>query len=381
MEKISAIPNSLQESFVKRKLEKEIPKPPPIFDKIEVSTKTIIAVSNLTINIEKMFASLPVTPYIIVPKKRGRKSKEEEDAEDPNKNIPSGSIITVKCREFLRGVDLKKKKSNKRSTKYFRNAITIVMVIENKMINFKVSKNGKFQLTGCKNDEHAKKCIQYTWGYIQNMKEDESKKMESLQEEPEEYRDRVQQTYRDLHPVDVINSSFQALCNGIGSELWHESGSEDPIYTIKGDYLKVVFLTVMTNILVNLGFFVNRENLDRYINLETDYISLLETSFGYTGVNIKIPLVVPVNLDLCHLAYKGGEWISSMVPFSEYLKILTPKEKAKEAKKERYNTFLVFHSGNVIMSGMHPRFMRDVYYHFLDIMGECRGFIEEKLEV
>jgi hypothetical protein len=339
--------------------EKKSKSSPPDFDKIEVSTKTIIAISNLTINIEKVFAKLPITSYTIVPKKRGRKSKEI--TENPNKDIPSGSIITVKCREYVRGVDLKKKKSNKRSTKYFRNAITIVMVIGNKMINFKVSKNGKFQLTGCKNDEHAKKCIQYMWEYIQNM-EDVGENVGGP-EEPEECKDHVQWTWESLY----------------GKNYEKEIG--DPIYTIREDHLRVVFLTVMTNIDFNLGFFVNRENLDRYINLETDYISLLETSFGYTGVNIKIPLAKPLDMNLCHLSYKNGKWEESLVTYQYYLDMLTDKEQAKEAKKERYNTFLVFHSGNCIHSGMNTRFMRSAYYHFFEIMGECRGFIEEKLEV
>ncbi len=354
--------DKLMQETMKSKSE-GVAKAPPNFDNIEVSTKTIIAISNLTINIEKVFANLPVTKYIIVPKKRGRKSKEV--SEDPNKDIPSGSIVTIKCRECLRGVDLKKKKSKKNSGKYFRNAITIVMVIDGKMINFKVSKNGKFQLTGCKNDEHAKKCIQYTWGYIQNMKDEDEEEIGS-----EEYTE---------EPNDD-----QALCGGLEMAVRGDSkgvGPDYPIYTIQGDYPKVVFLTVMTNIDFNLGFFVNRENLDRYINIETDYISLLETSFGYTGVNIKIPLAKPIDMDLCHLSYKDGKWENSMVPYSYYLNMLTDKEKAKEAKKERYNTFLVFHSGNCIMSGMNTRFMKDIYYHFFDIMGECRGFIEEKLDV
>ncbi len=368
------VENLMQETM-KSKSE-GVAKDPPDFDNIEVSTKTIIAISNLTINIEKVFANLPVTKYIIVPKKRGRKSKEV--SEDPNKDIPSGSIITVKCREYLRGVDLKKKKSKKSSGKYFRNAITIVMVIDGKMINFKVSKNGKFQLTGCKNDEHAKKCIQYTWGYIRNMKDEDDKQDEEVGSE--EYTDHAPVK----EPNDVVNSTFQALCGGLEMAVRGDSkgvGPDYPIYTIQGDYPKVVFLTVMTNIDFNLGFFVNRENLDRYINIETDYISLLETSFGYTGVNIKIPLAKPIDMDLCHLSYKNGKWEDSMVPYSYYLDMLTDKEKAKEAKKERYNTFLVFHSGNCIMSGMTISRMKDIYYHFFDIMGECRGFIEEKLDV
>ena len=44
----------------------------------------------------------------------------------------------------------------------------------------------------------------------------------------------------------------------------------------------------MTNIDFNVGFNINREELDIYINSSTLFNSLLETSFGYTGVNIKI---------------------------------------------------------------------------------------------
>jgi TATA-box binding protein (TBP) (component of TFIID and TFIIIB) len=53
----------------------------------------------------------------------------------------------------------------------------------------------------------------------------------------------------------------------------------------------------------------------------------------------------------------------------------------KEVNKNRYNTFLVFHSGNVIMSSMHIDYMKDTYNKFINIIKECRPQIEENIEV
>ena len=77
----------------------------PDFDDIKVSTKTFIAMTNLKIDLNKLFDFLPITEYIVVPKKRGRKKKNA--SEDPNVDIKSGSIITMKFENNLKGVDLK----------------------------------------------------------------------------------------------------------------------------------------------------------------------------------------------------------------------------------------------------------------------------------
>ena len=50
----------------------------PEFDDIKVSTKTIIAKTNMTIDLRKLFDYLPITNYIVFPKKRGRKKKIEK---------------------------------------------------------------------------------------------------------------------------------------------------------------------------------------------------------------------------------------------------------------------------------------------------------------
>jgi len=313
----------------------------PVFDGIPVSTKTFVVVTNLIFDIDKLFEYLPCMDYVLIPKKRGRKKKIEPD--DPNKNIPSGSIITLEYQNKIRGVDLKKKnneKKNKEKKKrgtYFRNSITIVMIIDNKKINFKVSRNGKFQMTGCKYDIQSEKCVKYIWGYI-----NKSTGIYNIQENlvPNKQNDNIQKS------------------------------------------LKIIFIPAMRNIDFALNFFVDREKLDEYFNTSTNYHSLLETSFGYTGVNIKIPIVKSIyNLMLKKIEFVNNDWLDPVfVPYIEYLDMLSEKDASKKLKKQRYNTFLVFHSGKVIMSGMEETFMKDVYYEFLDIIRKSYHIIEEKLE-
>ena len=307
----------------------------PHFDSIKVSTKTFIVMTNMVLDINKLFTFLPITEYTVIPKRRGRKKKNEPI--DPNKNIPSGSIITLEYQNNIRGVDLKRKKKNKDVKKrgnYFRNSVTIVMVMDGKNINFKVSRNGKFQMTGCKYDEHAERCVKWIWNYIKD-------------------NDEI---------YTIINKTED-------SKQQNES-------------LKAIFIPAMRNIDFGLGFYVDREKLDEYFNMCTNYHSLLETSFGYTGVNIKIPISKSINeLNLKQFNYVDGKWEDPVyVPYNDYLAMLPNKDIVKKLNKQRYNTFLVFHSGKVIMSGMEESFMKDIYYKFLEIIRECYDIIEERLD-
>jgi TATA-box binding protein (TBP) (component of TFIID and TFIIIB) len=320
----------------------------PDFKNIKVSTKTFILMTNLNLDIDKMFNIMPITEYIVIPKRRGRKKKNEPI--DPNINIKSGSIITLEYQNNIRGVDLKKKKKNKDKKKrgnYFRNSVTIVMIIDGKKINYKVSANGKFQMTGCKYDEQAEKCIKWFWSYIKDK--------------------------NDIYTFSNTNQIMEL------KKTLNDS-SETPI--IPDKLLKVVFIPAMRNIDFSLNFCVDREKLDEYFNTCTEYHSLLETSFGYTGVNIKIPIKKSIkNLMLKQLIYKDDEWSKGIfISYEDYLSMLPDKDISKKLKKLRYNTFLVFHSGKTIMSGMEETFMEDEYYEFLNIIRDCYDIIEEKLD-
>lgn len=298
----------------------------PEFDDIKVSTKTFIIMTNLKIKLQSLFDFLPITDYTVIPKKRGRKKKSS--IIDPNTDIKSGSIITMKFESQFRGVDLKQKKAQnkKKSTKHFRNSFTIVIILDNKPINFKICSNGMLQVTGSKIDRHAEECVKYIWSYIKE---------------------------------------------------------EEDIYSFsRGEDLEFLLIPAMRNIDFSVGFIVDREKLAKYMSTQTEFHSLLETSFGYTGVNIKLPIEKNiVDMKIKKLKYIDEEWFEEMTTYDEYLEHLTEKEKLKKINKERFNTFLIFHSGKVIMSSSCADFARDSYYYFLEIIRTCHDEIEEKLDI
>lgn len=292
----------------------------PKFKQNKVSTKTFTAMTTLNINIKSLFEILPVTPYIVIPKKRGRKKKCENV--NLNKGILHGSIVTIEFEDKLKGVRIKPKK-NKKKKKWFRNSITIVILLD-KFINFKVCKNGTFQMTGCKSLHHAEQCVKYLWDYIKDY--------------PEAYE------------------------------------------FVRKDYLEALFIPSMKNIDFSLGFIVDREKLNQYMIKQKEFRCLLETSFGYTGVNIKIPITKDITkMNIKKNYYKDGKWETSWTTYKEYINLLPQKIQKNKLHNTHYNTFLVFQSGNVIMSGLTSEFMEDIYYYFLDMIKDSYNEIEERL--
>lgn len=289
------------------------------FDDITVSTKTFIVMTNVIVDIKELFKRLPVAEYILIPKRRGRKKKVE--VPNPNEHLTDGAIITLEMGSEFRGTLLKKK--SKEAKKYFRNSLTIVMFMDNKKINFKISRNGKFQMTGCKFDYQAENCIKHIWKLIEPHKD---------------------------------------------------------IYLLGNEHFYAVFIPSMRNIDFSLGFLIDREKLDEFFNSNTDYTSMLETSIGYTGVNIKMPIKIPITeLKLKKLVYGDNDWKSiEYIEYMEYLNTMKDKEKTKKLEKERFNSFLVFQSGKVIMSSMCVEFAKDSYYEFMDIVSKnYKKFIEK----
>lgn len=300
----------------------------PDFDDIVVSTKTFIVKTNLVIDLKKLFDYLPVTDYVMLPKKRGRKKKMT--FEEQNKDVVNGSIITMKYENQIKGVDLKIRKSKKKKSKWFRNSFTVVIVIDCKPINFKICQNGMFQITGVKFDSQAEECIKFIWSLIFNQ--------------------------------------------------------ESNIYSFsKGSHLEAIFIPAMRNIDFSLGFHVDREKLTKYMNSQTEFHSLLETSFGYTGVNIKFPIKDDIrDMKLKKLTFPRGSCTGateSSMTYGEYIIDLPEKEQMKKLKKNRYTTLLVFHSGKIILSSITAEVSKPAYNYFHDIIRRCRGEIEEKLDV
>jgi TATA-box binding protein (TBP) (component of TFIID and TFIIIB) len=294
------------------------------FDSINISTTTVIVSTNLEINLEWLFDNFKVLDV----NTSGVSIKSNKDFQ---KHISGtvkpkyGSITMIEFKDKLKGFKLRKKKKN---TKFFRNTLSIALYV-GKLINMKIPTKGKLQMTGCISPEQAELCVKYLW--------------------------------------DILSQYEQS----------------DNSYRLYGDEQNLITIhrTKMTNKIFNTGFNVNRQNLDIYMNQNTRFTSLLETSFGYTGVNIKTSFDIdPENTKLTRLKCdKYNNWEKTYITLSKYLDSLSVNERTKENNKRPRITFLVFHSGTVIMSGMTVQYMKSVYNDFIEVLKNNRELLEEKI--
>jgi hypothetical protein len=379
---ISQTPTNVVEEPIFKDDEKILPEFSfPDFDTIPVSTKTFIVITNLSFNIPVLVETLPITPYVVVPKKRGRKRKVA--VIDPNKDIQNGSIITIEFEDCLRGVRLKTKKpkKTKRSTdkdEPFRNSMTVVMIVDGKPINFKITSNGKFQMTGCKKDSHAQQCIEYIWTYIKPFKNIYQCHSNYLQQKEIVNTKQSKNSKQDKkHKDKKVNTENQEKQNE-GNQDNHE------LQERKDPFLKFLMVPAMRNIDINLGLVIDRKKLDRFFNTHTPYRSHFETMFGYTGVNIKMPVRKCITeMQVTQYVYdelKQSSHQIETVTYEKVLNLLTSKDRQKKLKKTLLNTFLVFHTGSVICSSLNADFAKDSYYEFIDIIRNNFEHFEEKLK-
>ena len=331
----------------------------PDFDDIKVSTKTFIVMTNVLINLTNLFDYLKVSPYNFVVKKRGRKKKSE--AAEKIEEINDGSIITVKFEKKIKGIDLKQRKNSlkKKKGKWFRNSLTVVMMLNNKPINLKVYKNGIIQITGCKIDEHVEQCVRFLW---LKMKDNEVSDVSSF--ENEFVRDKNEDCL-DFNNDDIYVEKLYRFTNDINT-------------------LVCYYIPAMRNMDFSVGFLIDREKLAKYMSTQTEFHSLLETSFGYTGVNIKLPIAESItDMKIKKSTYNEGEntWKDEQVLYQEYLDCLPKKDAEKKVKKKRYVTFLCFQSGKIIESAMNEEIARANYHYFIKIIRTSFDLIEERLDV
>lgn len=290
------------------------------FENLTVSTATVIAYTNAEIDLAWLYKITPIFRDIdFIEYKTKNSYKKQLDLYNP----PAGSIIMIQYKDMVKGMRVKKK-----SKKPFRNALSIVIYID-KPITIRVPIRGKLHMTGCNQSYHPFECIKVIWNLIKKYEQSAS-------------------TYI-LHDSNTLTSCIS---------------------------------TVMTDIIFSLDMNINVQNLDRYINVNTDYYSLLETSSGYPGANVKIKYDIDMDQEygVMFTNVKDDEWTTTPISFSKYLDTLPPKEKVKQLAKRRENTLLCFYSGKVIISGLIPMYMKDAYYEFMHIISGAREQIEEKLK-
>lgn len=297
------------------------------FEDIAISTKTVIGISNLKIDLEKFFNYMPITDFTPVEKKRGRKKRIQIVLN--HNNLPYGSIISIQKKKEIRGACLKSKRKTETPSSnkdYFLHSVSLVIVLQNnKQINLKVSSNGKLQITGCKNDEHF------------------------------------------INSVTCLYDTMNMV------EKW----TNEKLYTLTcGEGLEVLFNTVMQNMDFNVGFKINRQRLDRFIEKYTSHTSIYEGSLA-TGVNIKVKSDVSIEPVITKIFYVGNNEVQ--ITYSSYEEYNIMLNKKKETKKDKRHTFLVFSSGSVIMSSTGSG-MKEIYEDIVDIFIKNREHFEMTTE-
>lgn len=255
-----------------------------------ITTRTIISQVNLQFDIEKVFHLLPLYYNI----------SEYENC----------AIVTMYHKNERKGSsDVFEKKKNKTS---FRNAVNIILKINSKFINLKLSKRGNFQITGCKNQLECFSAVQYL--------------------------------------IELLVKTCQSCIVSCPEQI------------------TIYFYTVMTNLVFNTGFEIDRKKLSDIINQDKNFYNLFETNFGYTGMNIKLPLessMLPFEIPFYSYNVKKNQWETGSCPFN------------KPSSKKKFNTFLIFHSGKIIMSGMCENTMQKHYNFFRNFLQNHANEIKE----
>jgi TATA-box binding protein (TBP) (component of TFIID and TFIIIB) len=313
------------------------------FGELKVSTRTIIASTGMQLDITKIFENMNVDSVENITKESkitGLKYRfvalyfknEWKKVADWNPKYHSRSKSNNNKKKAPSNTETNHNNNNNEVKKSFRNALNLIYEIDGgNHVNFKISKNGKFQLTGCKEYSYAKTCV-----------------------------------------LDCVQQILTAIPNAILSPS---------IETLDREGISISFQTVMTNLDFHVGYMVNREILDNWINKKTSFYSLLETSFGYTGVNIKFPLSCEWWNVPCPVIYWNPRLDTMEDTVKPLIELIPSDVMTRYKKKGRYNTFLVFHSGKVIMSGMFLETMKADYNHFIQLMKEWEPTIKEKILV
>lgn len=309
----------------------------------DFSTKTIITYTNLLIDIEAFFYYMPIYDICIECKNtRKKRMKDLYHIDDKVEEIADGSIICVKWNNKTRGMILKtasvvrnNSQQKKKRDKYFLNSVTTNLffkqekngVLTDKLVNIKITKTGRFQITGCKNDDLAVKAIHFL--------------------------------YKTM--IDVKKWT--------GKELFKLGNS---IYGFNTDNkCCIVLQTVMKNRNVNIGFPINREKLDYLINKEyEDYLSIFDGTTSGAGVNIKIQIKEDDEEDL---------YLSEINEEGEVSRNVVKKDDFPDMKlklKDGYHTFLCFKSGSCIHSGR-GKCMKETFDEFLKILNLHKEELQE----
>jgi len=308
----------------------------PKFKNLISSTQTVMIYTNVSFNLEKIFKNINISSAKTVLTKR----VNNIDKKKVEGNY--GKIISIQRFDDIRGLDLKKKKKSDKlkstnKVNYFRNQNSIWLCMNKKdgyssLLNIMIFKDS-LKLAGCSTIEQAIEAIMILW---------------------EEY----------IYP---------------NKDMW-EIWLPNPTNSVK-----FLIDIVMRNFSFNLGFNINRIKLNTFMNGEEykNHVSISQhETTGHSNVNIKMYSDVPKNFKFDVLVYDLPENSSSskikLGPyFLEEEKNIYRKNKKKEKK---FNTFIVFSTSEIILSGRYLKNMEEKFNFFCQEVIKKKCSVEERIE-
>lgn len=360
IKEISFLPKSIKLKDIHKKIieqdEIKIEEPLPLFSKLNSSTQTVIVFVNMIFVLDKLFKHLPcVIPgidYKIIVKKRGRKRKD--DIKEPNKFIKVGTILTLKYKGKIRGVELKPKKKSNQNNNFTKHSLEIRIALKyDKSVVMKVSANGKIQITGCKNNEQCYEVLKLTYNIILKTQKE------------------INDTLVDFKTDSELNKTLPYGC------------------------FSAIILVVMKNYNYKSGFLINREKLNTFVNNTKEFISIFDSSMT-NGVNIKFKNEHPFDehlpvylLDVVNQTNDKENNLNKIqledsitsIKFDTFLNLLDENERNKLLKKDKYISFLCFHTGAIILSSSNGgQLTEKVYNTFRNLLLTYKEYFEDLTE-
>ena len=335
----------------------------PEFDDLIPSTKTITIYCNVKFNRKKIFHNIPIQNYNI----KYDLTKKKKNIDKKKVKAPYGSIVGTSNGIYFRGMKFNSKKyfcpecqifrtkgnikkkvltieeeidedhgneikkikfkcrnceqyydlSNHKKIVYFLNQTPIVISLGSKLFNVMMF-DSTLGIQGCKKVEDAMEVVMILW---------------------EEY-------------ILKIPNSYSLLDDGV----YHQ-----PLF---------IFSESMTNVKYKLGFYIDREKINSLMNKPKYnnyiYMSQFEAT-GHTGVNVKMYSNKPDNMKYKTLVYNEDHFETVYVKNNVYDK----------KKKKRFNTFIVFSSSEIILSGKYYESMKESYNFFNSIIEKNKDQIKE----
>lgn len=287
----------------------------PPYQDLTTIIQTWVIYTNLEINNELFFQAVQCAPV-----KYPLKSSSKRMRVDPREVLEDGDIVFIEYNRQTKGTAFKPM-----SNREMRNCSTIIMKMKDRYHNVKISHGGSLQMTGIKSEEYACALISAIWNLLQK-----HKKIWSFQ------------------PSFTSFLGFMTcrMCNVIFS-----------FANCRVDLKKLNHTVKMV---------VSRERPD------AEFTSTFEPSIGYVGAKVKNNSTKQLIQDSEVVRITSNEDMTlrfEQSVFSDYLSALPRKIKSKKLGSDYRNSFLVFSTGTVIMSGKISKVNReDSYTKFCEMV-------------